>query len=101
MSNSMDCSSLGSSIHLIFQARILERVAISYLGPLVFKEERKGGPMVKNLSANSGDTGSIPTVQRFHMSWGNEGPAFRAQTLQQNKSPQCTLQGRVASARSN
>ena len=30
VSNSMDCSSLGSSIHVIFQARILERVAISY-----------------------------------------------------------------------
>ena len=35
--------------------------------PLVFKE-RKGGPMVKNMSANSGDTGSIPTLQRFYMS---------------------------------
>ena len=46
----------------------------------MFKEERKGGPIVKNLSANSKDTGSIPTLQRFHMSWGKGGPAFRAQT---------------------
>ena len=31
-SNSMDCSTLGSSVRVIFQARMLEWVAISYSG---------------------------------------------------------------------
>ena len=31
----MDCSLAGSSVHEIFQARILERVAISYSGDLL------------------------------------------------------------------
>ena len=30
-----------------------------------------GGPMVKNLSANAGDVGSIPGVGRPHMLWGS------------------------------
>ena len=33
--NPMDCSLAGSSVHEIFQARILERVAISYSGDLL------------------------------------------------------------------
>ena len=28
-----------------------------------------GDPVVKNLPANSGDTGSIPGPGRFHMPW--------------------------------
>ena len=30
-----------------------------------------GGPVVKNLPANAGDTGSIPAPERFHMLRGN------------------------------
>ena len=30
-----------------------------------------GGPIVKNLPANAGDTGSVPGWGRFHMPWGN------------------------------
>ena len=30
-----------------------------------------GGPMVKNLPANAGDTGSIPDLGRFHVPQGN------------------------------
>ena len=30
-----------------------------------------GGPEVKNLPANAGDTGLIPGPGRFHISWGN------------------------------
>ena len=33
-----------------------------------------GGPVVKNLPANAGDTGSIPTLGRFHMPPGQLGP---------------------------
>ena len=29
------------------------------------------GPMVKNLTANAGDTGSVPGLGRFHVSWSN------------------------------
>ena len=31
-----------------------------------------GGPVVKNLSANAGDTGSTPGPGRFHVPQGNE-----------------------------
>ena len=34
-----------------------------------------GGPVVKNLTANTGDTGSIPGPGRFHMPRGNEARA--------------------------
>ena len=30
-----------------------------------------GGPVVKNLPANAGDTGSVPDPGRYHMPWGN------------------------------
>ena len=30
-----------------------------------------GGPVVKNLPANTGDKGLIPGPGRFHMLWGN------------------------------
>ena len=29
--------------------------------------------MEKNLSANAGDTGSVPGLRRFHMLWSNSG----------------------------
>ena len=34
-----------------------------------------GGPVVKNLSGNAGDTGSIPGPGRFHMPWTNKARA--------------------------
>ena len=34
-------------------------------------QDFSGGPVVKNLSASAGDTGSIPGLERSHMSWGN------------------------------
>ena len=57
-----------------------------------------GGPVVKNLPANAGDTGAIPALGRFHVPWG------RACTLQQGKPPQWeahTLQQRVDPIHSN
>ena len=30
-----------------------------------------GGPIIKNLPVNAGDTGSIPALGRSHMPWGN------------------------------
>ena len=30
-----------------------------------------GGPMVKNLPANAGNTGSVPDLGRFHRLWSN------------------------------
>ena len=30
-----------------------------------------GGPVVKNLPANAGDTGSVPALERFHMPSGS------------------------------
>ena len=30
------------------------------------------GPVIKNLSANAEDTGSIPSLGRFHMLWGKK-----------------------------
>ena len=30
------------------------------------------GPGIKNLSANAEDTGSIPSLGRFHMLWGKK-----------------------------
>ena len=33
-----------------------------------------GGPVVNNLPANGGDTGSIPGPGRVHMPWGNCAP---------------------------
>ena len=34
-------------------------------------QDFSGGPVVKNLSASAGDTGSIPGLERSNMSWGN------------------------------
>ena len=55
----MDCSPPGSSVHGIFQARILECVAISYFRGLKrcipFSRGFPSGAVVKNLPADSGD----------------------------------------------
>ena len=34
-----------------------------------------GGPVVKNLPCNAGDTGLIPGPGRSHIPWGNQAPA--------------------------
>ena len=36
-----------------------------------------GGSVVKNLSANAGDMGSIPDLERFHVHQSNEALAPR------------------------
>ena len=51
-SDPTDCSPPGSSIHGIFQARVLESVAIAF------------SLVVKNLPANTADAGSIPGLGR-------------------------------------
>ena len=40
-----------------------------------------GGPVVKNLLANEGDTGSIPGMEGSHLSWNNWGHAPQPLTL--------------------
>ena len=60
LSNPMDCSLPGSSIHGIFQARVLESGAIAF-------SIIPGGSAVKNLPAMQeppGDTGSILGSER-------------------------------------
>ena len=52
----MDCSPLGSSVHGIFQARVLEWGAIAF--------SVTSGSVVKNSSVNSGDSGLIPGLER-------------------------------------
>ena len=46
--------------------------AIPYQMPVL---DFPGGPVVKNLSANVGDMGSIPGLGRSHMPQGNEAHA--------------------------
>ena len=63
LSNPMDCSLPGSSVHRIFQARVLKWGAIAFsikhFGGLVKTDQRDfpGGPVVKNPPCNAG---SIP-----------------------------------------
>ena len=35
-------------------------------------EEFPDGPVTENLPVNAEDTGSIPGLRRFHMSWGKQ-----------------------------
>ena len=60
----MDCSLPGSSIHEIFQARVLEWVAIAFSEIPTIYSSFPGGSLVKNLPANAEDTGSIPGWRR-------------------------------------
>ena len=63
----VDCSTRGSSVHGIFQARVLEWAAIAF-------SSTNGGTVVKNPLANAGDardTGSIPGIlQARVLEWG-------------------------------
>ena len=57
--NPMDCSPPGSSVHAVFQARVLEWVAIAFSTRSSLVAQRK-------VSAfNAGDLGSIPGSGRF------------------------------------
>ena len=77
LSGLMNCSPPGSSVHGIFQARVLEWGAIAFSGIYIYIERERerdlpgGGSVVKHLPANAGDTGSIPDLGRFHMPWSN------------------------------
>ena len=66
LSGPMDCSLPGSSIHGIFQARVLEWGAIAFSGNIhttIYKTDKKdllyrtGSLVVKNLPANAGNAG--------------------------------------------
>ena len=59
LSDPVDCSLPGSSIHGILPARVLNWVAIAFSIP--------GGSVVKNLPTNAEDIGSIPGLGRSHM----------------------------------
>ena len=49
-----------------------------------------GGPVVKNLPANTGYTGSIPSPGKSHLLWGNQ--AFAPQLLKPVCPEACALQ---------
>ena len=51
-----------------------------------------GGPVVKNLPANTGDVGSVSALGRFHLPWNNSilapqllTPVLKSHTPQQEK----------------
>ena len=62
-SDPMDCSLPGSSIHGIFQARVLEWGAIAF--------SISGGLVVQKMPANAGNMSLIPGLGRFHVLWGS------------------------------
>ena len=55
LSDPMDCSLPGSSVHGIFKARVLEWGAMAFSAQVVL--------VVKNLSANAGDISSYENTQ--------------------------------------
>jgi len=76
LSDPMDCSLPGSSVHGIFQAIVLEWAAIRLLTLTSCKKKLicrgfPAGLVVKNPPANAGDMGSIPDLGRSHMLWSN------------------------------
>ena len=74
LSDPMDCSLPGFSIHGIFQARVLEWGAIAFSRMIHYSCTNwelflrllgfPGGSVVKNTPANTGDTGLIPGLGR-------------------------------------
>ena len=59
----LDCSLPGSSVHGIFQARILEVSMVPYLKQASMRlRASQGAPVVKNLPANAGDAGDGGSV---------------------------------------
>ena len=74
----MDCSLPGSSVHGIFQTRLLEWVAIAFsqlsqyfLVNTPTGLDFPGGTVNSNLPANAGSMGSSPGLGRFLHSMGN------------------------------
>ena len=75
----MDCSLPGSSIHGIFQARVLEWVSISFSRgssqprdpTWVSRTSGRRFTIWATREANAGDTGSIPGLERAHMPLSN------------------------------
>ena len=57
LSNPMDCSLPGSSVHGIFQARVLEWGAIAFSAHVEL--------VVNNSSTSAEDANSIPVLERF------------------------------------
>ena len=54
LSDPMDCSLPGSSVHGIFQARVLEWGAIAF-SINITRQQKNAYQIVKNLSTNAGD----------------------------------------------
>ena len=52
---------------------ILETREMTLLQIIYYQKDKRlpGGTMAKTLPANARDTGSIPTLGRFHILWGN------------------------------
>ena len=73
LSNSMDCSLQGSSVHGIFQARVLEWSAIA------FSE-------LHNYSVFSPSSISLETAQDLLLKWNIAGDSLTEETLCQMKS---------------
>ena len=79
LSDPMDCSPPGSSVHGIFQARVLEWGAIAFsekngIGDLICKAEKEkqgfpGDSVANNLPANARDTGLITDEGKSHIPW--------------------------------
>ena len=61
----------GTIIHLADQARRLGVISGISLSLESSPQDFPGGPVVKNLPTNSGDSGSISDPGRFHMPQGN------------------------------
>ena len=62
LSDPMDCSLPGSSVHGIFQARVLEWVAIAFsdIYATIYKLGLPGGSAAKEYACSAGDPGSVP-----------------------------------------
>ena len=68
-----ECIPPGSSVHGIFQARILEWIAISFSRRSSRPRDRtriSGGSVVKNLSNNAGDAGDLGLISGLGTSSG-------------------------------
>ena len=62
--DAFDLEEVHTYTHLLVIRAVLRNPSKCYVG-------LPGGPVVKNLPANAGDTGSIPGLGRFHMRWSN------------------------------
>ena len=66
------CKGKNGDWHLIYSSKKpLPSVRMGLRRRQEWKQNFPGGPVVKNLPASAGDTGSIPDLGRFHMFWGN------------------------------